>query len=529
MATQCSRLQRTSDEGEEAFIKEKFKKCECSCIIPQPTNERQCCCGKKIEAHSPPVYSKWKKKGPGPQAWEVGTCTLSSATTDAFGKIQFAGRTASESTARYIRLSFETEPDLIVDLIERYWMRGRKKTPRILITVTGGAEVFHMESRLRDAFAKGLSRMTTQSNAWVTTGGQFRGVMKMVGQTLRDVYDDQRNRVPCIGFCQWGFIRDTKDLVNINRKDGENATYHALDRTDETCISLDPNHTHFIIVDDGTEGKEYGEYVLYNKVKKAMKERWSVPIITILLGANDPGPIKNVNETLCNDLPVLIMKGAGGVADLLILALTDWIKRDKSEWQQAIKNYVVNEFGENHGERELFEKETHECMEKFHENFYLKNDKTPRLAIFDAADERDIELGLDSAVLKLLSYHEITGLPVELALDWNRVDILQEVFLFQSIDVNREGTEWGELMRKALLEEKHEFVELFLHHAVIDFKAFLDDRELLNLYNSKKRGFKALKHIYESVKTTKVQYICRSMNLPVSFFFIVRRMFQPTV
>jgi hypothetical protein len=88
------------------------------------------------------------------------------------------------------------------------------------------------------------------------------------------------------------------------------------------------------------------------------------------------------------------MKGAGGVADLLILALTDWIKRwskivciihcestvylirlccfrDKSEWQKAIENYVVNEFGANHRERDDFEKETHDCMEKFHENFYV--------------------------------------------------------------------------------------------------------------------------------------------------------------
>ena len=97
----------------------------------------------------------------------------------------------------------------------------------------------------------------------------------MVGQSLKNVYDDQRNRVPCIGFCQWGFMRDHNEkLVNMNRG-RKIATYHALDRTDKTCVSLDPNHTHFIIVDNGIEGKEYGEYELYNKVKEAMRNRWS--------------------------------------------------------------------------------------------------------------------------------------------------------------------------------------------------------------------------------------------------------------
>ena len=116
--------------------------------------------------------------------------------------------------------------------------------------------------------------MTTKSNAWVTTGGQYRGVMKMVGQALKDVYDDQGNHVPCIGFCQWGFMRDNKKLVNNG---GKIVRYNAVDKIsdDKTCVSLEPNHTHFVIVDNGIEKQEYGEYELYNEVKKAMKKGWS--------------------------------------------------------------------------------------------------------------------------------------------------------------------------------------------------------------------------------------------------------------
>ena len=52
-----------------------------------------------------------------------------------------------------------------------------------------------------------------------------------------------------------------------------------------------------------------------------------MPLITIVLGANDRGPVENVRLTLAKKLPVVIMKGSGGVADLLIFALKELIKR----------------------------------------------------------------------------------------------------------------------------------------------------------------------------------------------------------
>ena len=59
--------------------------------------------------------------------------------------------------------------------------------------------------------------------------------------------------------------------------------------------------------------------------------------MTILLGANDRGPVINVTRTLGNNLPVLIMKGAGGVADLLTFALKDVVKR----WSKVV--YIVSQ------------------------------------------------------------------------------------------------------------------------------------------------------------------------------------------
>ena len=114
----------------------------------------------------------------------------------------------------------------------------------------------------------------------------------------------------------------------------------------------------------------------------------AVPLVTILLGANDRGPLENVDRTLDKKLPVVIMKGAGGVADLLTFALKDVVKRcwrienceyiflmiihvsyrEKCEWRSAIWKQVVDLFGKDHKESYEFVKGTLECMEKYRDN-----------------------------------------------------------------------------------------------------------------------------------------------------------------
>jgi hypothetical protein len=328
--------------------------------------------------------------------------------------------------------------------------------------------------------------MTTKSNAWVTTGGQYRGVMKMVGQALKHVYDKDKHLVPCIGFCQWGFMKDKENLLNEERR--KIVRYKAKDGGifgNKESVSLDPNHTHFIMVDNGTEGKEYGEYELYNDVKEAMKSEWMVPMMTILLGAKDRGPLENVDRTLDKKLPVVIMKGTGGVADLLIFALKELIKREEKEWYPAIWKYVVEEFGKDHKEFDDFVEGTLECMRKFRDN-----NNHSLVAVFDALHERDVRFGLDFTVLKLLITHASNDKSVRLALEWNRDDILQELLLFQSIHLE-DTKEWHELMTIALLEDKEKFVKIFIEHSVIDLNDYLTREKLEDLYEEVQLSLKS--------------------------------------
>lgn len=321
--------------GTEAkFIQDTFKKRECIYIIPQSVSVDRCCCGQEIQKHKPEENavgeSTWK--------WTVDDCTRSSEPTDAFGEIKFAGKPAVQSKARYVRLSTATDPKDIVELMVTHWMH--EKEPSVMITVTGGATNFHIQSHIRDAFAKGLEKMTTKSNAWVTTGGQWRGVMKLVGQALRDCYDDEGNHVPCIGFCQWGFIRNKEELVTNGMK---TVKYKFMDSGPDmkSSVALDPNHTHFIMVDDGTEGQEYGEYTLYNDIKEALGKRYK--------GKN---------------LPVVLMKGSGRIADLLVFLIQDLLKRKESVFslKTEIKCHVGDVFGWEHPHFNIFVADLMSCL-----------------------------------------------------------------------------------------------------------------------------------------------------------------------
>ena len=50
------------------------------------------------------------------------------------------------------------------------------------------------------------------TSAWVVSGGTDKGVMKLVGRTLREQYADTQRRAVCIGFASYGAVAHHKSL-----------------------------------------------------------------------------------------------------------------------------------------------------------------------------------------------------------------------------------------------------------------------------------------------------------------------------
>ena len=173
-------------------------------------------------------------------------------------------------------------------------MPKKKKTPHLVISVTGGTECayFDISPHVRDAVITswaifkifitcrfinvcffvlvGLHKMTTMSNAWVLTAGLHGGVNQLVAEALVDSYDEDMRRVPCIGFCTWGSVENREVLENNGTRTPVEYSVAATFDDTAKCRPLNSNHTHFFLVDDGTEGKQRGHIELVSELKKVL-------------------------------------------------------------------------------------------------------------------------------------------------------------------------------------------------------------------------------------------------------------------
>lgn len=73
---------------------------------------------------------------------------------------------------QYVRLAYDTRPDLIVQLFTREW---NLELPKLLITVQGGKANFELQPKLKKVLRKGLLKAAKTTGAWIFTGGTNTG------------------------------------------------------------------------------------------------------------------------------------------------------------------------------------------------------------------------------------------------------------------------------------------------------------------------------------------------------------------
>jgi len=77
--------------------------------------------------------------------------------------------------SQYIRLSYDTRPDLVLKLFLRVW---NLKLPRLVISIDGGIANFELQPKLRRVLKKGLFRAAKTTGAWIITNGCQQGNRK---------------------------------------------------------------------------------------------------------------------------------------------------------------------------------------------------------------------------------------------------------------------------------------------------------------------------------------------------------------
>ena len=292
--------------------------------------------------------------------------------TNAFGKIRFVNFPASKP-AQYVRLSNDTHMQNVKELVEDVWGIGRlkhKRKPNLVISVIGGAKNINLHGKKREAIKEAILAAAQPTNAWLVTDGINIGCSKLVGEIVKEgqfyIKDKDRSLVKmtrglkAIGICSWGFIANNDALENKDKTNNDYKTYTCLSRKDGNKPSLEPNHTHFLIVDNGTNQKSQKmsqevTKLFYNDFLKLLTANTSknsdelggldIPVITLLIegGATSIGKL---HDSLDIKIPCVIMEGSGRAADIVAYALNNKFAKTKDTTDQEIKKMIHESFKE---------------------------------------------------------------------------------------------------------------------------------------------------------------------------------------
>uniref|UniRef100_A0A8D2QNS6 Transient receptor potential cation channel subfamily M member 2 n=1 Tax=Zosterops lateralis melanops TaxID=1220523 RepID=A0A8D2QNS6_ZOSLA len=389
--------------------------------------------------------------------------------TDAFGDIRFTG--LGQKTGKYVRVSSDTPPRVIYHLMTQHWGLD---APNLLISVTGGAKNFVMKPRLKNIFRQGLVKVAQTTGAWIITGGSHAGVMKQVGEAVRDFIlscSHKEGDIVTIGIATWGTVYNRESLVcPMVSQAGQDRAY-VLDEENQGSLScLDSNHSHFILVDDGTHGRYGVEIPLRTRLEKFISEQTKVkggvaikiPIVCVVLEGG-PGTLDTIYNAITNGTPCVIVEGSGRVAD--VIAQVCWgLGSSREEMLLLIACPRISlQIQDIVRSRQL--------LTVFREG---------------KCGQQDVDVAILQALFKASRNQDHFGREnwdhqLKLAVAWNRVDIARsEIF---TDDHDWKPSDLHPVMAAALISNKPEFVKLFLEQGV-RLKDFVTWDTLVYLYDN---------------------------------------------
>ncbi|XP_011433265.3 transient receptor potential cation channel subfamily M member-like 2 isoform X3 [Magallana gigas] len=496
---------------QQRWIRDNIKMRVCTKFVEKPTNvnsdllppvrvpgkglpgiqseaEPICRCGYPRSTHGQSLSSGTS----GMEDWKVDTHTKATR-TNAFGTVEFLG--FGENERNYVRVDVDTKMKDMMELMMDVW--GLEK-PNLLISVTGGAKNFTMKQKLKEEFRRGLMKVARSTGAWIITGGTNAGVMKHVGEAVRDygLVSASTNPIIVIGVATWGCIQNKEDLTDSECRGKWPASYRLGKKQRPKESFLDPNHTHFVLVDNGTQ-HQFGVEIPFRawmensianmKTNTGKNASVYVPVVLLVLEGG-PGTLETAHQAVANNTPIVIVQGSGRAADILAYAYQNSIgeeigatdqegktkKITQTIFDASVEAEIRNQVEENFGKKNL----VRHC-EMVKETLKNRDLVTVfEFSIGGRGSSKDIDRAILQALLRANKDQIFDQL--KLALAWNRIDIAKsEIF---TDDRFIQPSMLFEIMQSALILNRVTFVELLMDNGV-NLKDFLTKKRLLKLYN----------------------------------------------
>ncbi len=118
---------------------------------------------------------------------------------------------------KFIRVANTTKPS---EMIQHMYSKDGYglSTPKLILSVTGGAQNFTIPHRMKKAFKEGLIKAAATTGAWIITGGTNTGVMRLVGEAVAEEYPKYSSdtELTVLGVATWGKIAMRDKLLARN-------------------------------------------------------------------------------------------------------------------------------------------------------------------------------------------------------------------------------------------------------------------------------------------------------------------------
>ena len=201
----------------------------------------------------------------------------------------------SGHSANLITVAPETNPQSILKSLQPLSFNA-------LIILSGGAANFEqlergLQLRLQQLFGRGIVRAATEIGAGFISGGTDSGVIALLGKSIAEYHCQS----PLIGVAPTALITyPTKDI-------SEEGTLSAEDR-----VSLEPHHTHFVLVETAQWGGETG--TMYNLVSACRQQTENLPVFTVLVNGGEISRLE-ILQNVRLGIPIIVIEGSGRLAD----------------------------------------------------------------------------------------------------------------------------------------------------------------------------------------------------------------------
>uniref|UniRef100_A0A671VB47 Transient receptor potential cation channel, subfamily M, member 1a n=1 Tax=Sparus aurata TaxID=8175 RepID=A0A671VB47_SPAAU len=456
--------------------------CRLCCLITVSLLLFRCSCGQLVTQHTS-VPSGPKEEGAPLVQLEVQPAERWSplrhthtSPTDSYGVIEFQG---GGHINKYIRVSYDSKPDHLLHLMVKDW---QLELPTLLISVHGGLQNFDLPPKLKQVFGKGLIKAAVTTGAWIFTGGVSTGVIRHVGDALKDHSSKSRGKVCAIGIAPWGIIENKEDLI------GRDVTrsYQTMSNPLSKLSVLNSSHSHFILSDNGTSGKYGAEVRLRRQLEKHIALQkintrlgQGVPAVCLILEGG-PNVISIVLESLREEppVPVVVCDGSGRASD--IISFAHRYCEDDGSLSDGVKDQLLVTIQKTFN--------------------YSRSQAQQILLMVTELVDVPVDIVCGGRVMDtwcVSGTNASASDQLSLALAWNRVDIARsQIFVY--------GLHWPvnsleQAMMDALVLDRVDFVKLLIENGV-NIHHFLTIPRLEELYNTKLGPANTLHFVVRDVK-----------------------------